>query len=208
MPNPNSIAINIKTLNTLLKAQTPLERINTIVEVTEDAVFVSQLDLAGQYLTWLFSLADTDIKIATLKNSLLFPEFASLVDITQSLYAVEIEQMSADRPVSGVKTEVKGLRSLQSILSDVDAYLVAGSIEQSDEHMFVEWDSDHELLRFAPLADVSLASIVAEILAHEIPVDPALMAAFSKEQTEAPMRISAEVLKSVQPAVFSTSASS
>ena len=81
-------------------------------------------------------------------------------------------------------------------------------VEQSDEHMFVDWDCDHELLRFAHLADVSLASIVAEILAHEIPVDPALMAAFSKEQTEAPMKISAEVLKSVQPAVFSTSASS
>jgi len=185
---------NVKEINNLLASQPLEERLNTIAEQTGNSVFTTSLGREDQMLLWKIFETKVPIRIATLQTGRLFDETMALLNLTQERYALSITvaEPSPEAVKSYIEAygedgfydslearhaccHVRKVDPLIELLKDADGWVTGLTREQSNgrsEIPFAEWDHQHKMIKFNPLADVSTAIIDQEIINHEIPVNP------------------------------------
>jgi len=190
MPNQSEL----KTINELLSSMSLSERLAWIAENSEKPVYTTSLAREGQFIIWNLATKNIPIEIITLQTGRLFPETLSLLNITQERYGIKIRQVEPDtEAVDGFIREhgrdgfynslearkaccsVRKNNPLNSELAEADAWITGLNREHSigrEKTPLAEWSSAHNLMKFNPLADISLKEINEAIVAHEIPINP------------------------------------
>lgn len=170
------------------------ERLKMIDEICETPLFTTSLGREDQVLLWNINHERLPIRIVTLQTGRLFPETLSLLTTIREQYDIAIEELvpEDDQVASYVakfgvngfyeslearKTccNIRKIQPLTKALKSADGWITGLTREQSDGRSnipFAQWDEQHRILKFNPLADVASSEIEAAITAYDIPTNP------------------------------------
>ena len=185
---------DVNAINELLAGMTLSERLAWIAASYEKPIYTTSLAREGQYIIWNLATKQIPIEIITLQTGRLFPETLSLLQITEDRYGIKIRQVEPDTSAvdeyiaehgrDGFYQSLEARKAccavrknnpLQKELADADAWITGLNREHSpgrEQTKLAEWSEAHGVMKFNPLADISLKQINEAITAHEIPINP------------------------------------
>lgn len=169
------------------------QRLELISRYFPDTVFTTSLGPEDQFITHLLAKYSPDTRIVTLQTGRLFAETLDLLEETKTRYKIEIEEIhpktaSVDKYVkdNGLNgfyesvearhacCHIRKIEPLQRALGSRSGWITGLRREQSANRgdvAFAEWSDDYQLMKFNPLADLSLAQLNASIEQENIPVN-------------------------------------
>ncbi len=172
-------------------------RISLIGEKFPKAVFTTSLGLEDQVVTWAIAAIaqqTRSIRIATLRTGRLFLTTVKLLAKTKKHFALDIIEYAPDAnelkdylkkySLNGFYESkqarlaccfVRKIAPLKRALSGADAWVTGLRKEQSVNRsniVFAQYDSEYNLIKLNPLADLSLAELTKIISENNIPINP------------------------------------
>ncbi len=167
-------------------------RLALIAEHCSSAVFTTSLGKEDQYLLWQIARTSAPLRVATLQTGRLFPETLDLIAKSSERFEIEIEQFEPEaNAVAGyierygnngfydslearkACCHVRKVAPLNRVLANADGWVTGMTRAQSDGRSnipFVEYDEAHDMLKFNPIADLSIETMERDLSAHSVPV--------------------------------------
>lgn len=175
-------------------ALSPADRMVELRRLIEGPiVFTHGFGIEGQLLVHWICERDIDIDVVTLDTGRLFPETYELWSATEVRYGRRIraiypdnrslEKLVAKQGIDGMYDskearqaccDIRKVRPLDRALSGAKAWVTGVRADQSDvrhEAGLLGHDAGRDLLKFNPLFDWTRADVLAEIAAHNVPVN-------------------------------------
>lgn len=162
-------------------------------ELAGRIVFTHGFGIEGQLLFHWICEAGLDIDVVTLDTGRLFPETHELWALTEARYgrriraiypqAAALEKYVATHGVNGFYDSVEarqaccGVRKakpLQRALGDAQGWLTGVRADQTETRgkaSFADFDKGRGLIKVSPLLDWTREQVLAEVRAHDVPVN-------------------------------------
>ncbi len=190
----NTKIILAERLNEQIAPLSLVKRISLISENFPKAVFTTSLGLEDQVVTWAIAQQTRLIKIVTLRTGRLFLTTVKLLAKTKKHFALDIIEYFPDAnelkdyinkySLNGFYESkqarlaccfVRKVAPLKRALNNADAWITGLRKSQSNNRsdiVFAQYDSENDLIKFNPLADLSLEEITKIISENNIPINP------------------------------------
>lgn len=193
-PADETVAVARRTASRGRDPGTVLERLRALrASVDGRIVFTTSFGIEDQALAHLIFTEKLDIEVVTLDTGRLFPSTYQLWQRTEERYAVRIrsfhpesaalEAHVADAGINGQFyskearlgcCHVRKVEPLRRALAGASAWVTGLRADQSGQRAAVEptsWDSEHDLVKAAPLFDWSRQQVADFCEENEVPIN-------------------------------------
>jgi phosphoadenosine phosphosulfate reductase len=183
------------TLKLKIEGLEPVEALGLLAhEFPEKIIFSTSFGWEDQVITHMIFSSDLPIKVFTLETGRLFPETYYTWNRTVEIYGKPIhayyprhelleEMVSKKGPSSFYESvenrkeccNIRKVEPLNRALAGNDCWVTGIRAEQSASRQFMgnlEWDEQHQLVKFHPLYDWTLDEVKEYIRKHNIPYNP------------------------------------
>ncbi len=189
----NTEIILAEQLNKEMASLSLEERISLIGEKFPKAVFTTSLGIEDQVVTWVIATQAKPIKIITLRTGRLFLTTVKLLTKTKKRFDLDIIEYAPDAnelkdylkkySLNGFYESkearlaccfVRKIAPLKKALEGADVWVTGLRSSQSDNRsdvVFAQYDSGNDLIKFNPLADLSIEEITKIVSDNDIPVN-------------------------------------
>ena len=178
----------------LSKLKSLERRIAAIREAVPGRIaFSTSLGIEDQAILHAIATQKSEIDVFTLDTGRHFPETLETVEASELRYGIKIrltapdakeaESLVARDGVFGFRQsiearkaccDIRKVRPLNRALAGAGAWITGirrGQSSDRAEVPFAEWDAEHDLVKFNPIADWELAVLEAYIETHNVPVN-------------------------------------
>lgn len=194
MENKHQFSQDLAAFNAQFAAMNAEERLKHIYTLTTGkVVFSTSFGSEDQVLTHLIASTSLPVSLFTLDTGRLFQETYDVFERTRARYQLPIavyfpgaQQVEAFVNENGINSfytsveqrkaccKIRKVEPLKRALQGAAVWITglrAGQSESRENLPFLEWDEAHQLLKFNPLLDWSLAQLEAYIAEHRIPLN-------------------------------------